>query len=35
VAIVAAPLIYKSLKTGKHYVEISAGGASHSKEAGN
>lgn len=32
---VAAPLIYKSTKTGKQYVVISAGGASHSKDVGD
>lgn len=35
VAAVAAPLIYKSPKTGKQYVVISAGGASHSKDVGD
>lgn len=31
VGAVAAPLIYKSPKSGKEYVVISAGGASHSR----
>ncbi|KAA8734739.1 membrane-bound PQQ-dependent dehydrogenase, glucose/quinate/shikimate family [Acinetobacter qingfengensis] len=35
VGAVAAPLIYKSPKTGKQYVVISAGGASHSKDVGD
>ncbi|GAA5007677.1 membrane-bound PQQ-dependent dehydrogenase, glucose/quinate/shikimate family [Acinetobacter puyangensis] len=35
VAAVAAPLIYQSPKTGKQYVVISAGGASHSKDVGD
>ncbi|MCH4245991.1 membrane-bound PQQ-dependent dehydrogenase, glucose/quinate/shikimate family [Acinetobacter gerneri] len=35
VGAVAAPLVYKSPKTGKEYVVISAGGASHSKDVGD
>ena len=35
VGAVAAPLIYKSPKTGKQYVVISAGGASHSPDLGD
>ncbi|RGE46522.1 membrane-bound PQQ-dependent dehydrogenase, glucose/quinate/shikimate family [Comamonas testosteroni] len=35
VGAVAAPLIYKSPKTGKEYVVISAGGASHSPDLGD
>jgi quinate dehydrogenase (quinone) len=35
VGAVAAPLIYQSPKTGKQYVVISAGGASHAKEVGD
>ena len=35
VGAVAAPLVYKSPKTGKEYVLISAGGASHSPDVGD
>lgn len=35
VGAVAAPLVYKSPKTGKQYVVISAGGASHSPDKGD
>ncbi|MFG5775930.1 membrane-bound PQQ-dependent dehydrogenase, glucose/quinate/shikimate family [Comamonas sp. J-3] len=35
VGAVAAPLVYKSPKTGKQYVVISAGGASHSPDLGD
>lgn len=35
VGAVAAPLIYQSPKTGKQYVVISAGGASHSPDVGD
>lgn len=35
VGAVAAPLIYKSPKTGKQYVVISAGGMSHSPDVGD
>ncbi|MFQ9621524.1 MAG: PQQ-binding-like beta-propeller repeat protein [Enterobacteriaceae bacterium] len=35
VGAVAAPLIYKSPKSGKEYVVISAGGASHSPDVGD
>lgn len=35
VAAVSAPLVYRSPKTGKEYVVVSAGGASHSPDLGD
>ncbi|AOA58941.1 membrane-bound PQQ-dependent dehydrogenase, glucose/quinate/shikimate family [Acinetobacter larvae] len=35
VGVVSAPLVYKSPKTGKQYVVVSAGGVSHSKDLGD